>query len=482
MRDYPHINDTAFPNVDNVNVYRYRNEFDYTRWQPDTVLKLCNVPWDASYSDVVKFDDDAARDAWFEALQGETVRLTSEFRVYPNDTIKLPVPFATLSRYNYIWVYYPTMTSSSDPLEYADQANSHMRYGFFILDMKYRSPNATECVIVPDVWTNAINDIDISFMQLERGHAPMSETTVTEYLSDPINNNEWLLEPESGSVPKRTRHNETLVLNDGQMYACIVTNANPTRSWGTEANSDWWVPGMSFASAQGVPSYWCFAVYPDVLSLFMANIDAYTPQFKQTIKAVFFASEKLLTFGDRFDFGGVYCYPVTATPTQFDLFESFDASDFGYPSAYSNITKLYTYPYASIVVSDERGNTNEIRIEDTHGFLAVNTSISLAFPWVSIDASLVGVGGDFMTVTTFKNIEEREFIQYGNWYEYIRKFNIPVYGVIQEPSVAYDYETYYDRKQAVKTYENAYDSSVNAATAAQSNANASAQCAVDNKR
>ena len=33
-----------FPNLDNVNVYRYDNTLDYSRFKPTARLKMCNVP------------------------------------------------------------------------------------------------------------------------------------------------------------------------------------------------------------------------------------------------------------------------------------------------------------------------------------------------------------------------------------------------------------------------------------------------------
>ncbi len=66
--EFPNLKDTKFPNVGNVNVYSYRNDFDYTRWTPSTRLKLCNVLWNGDYEDVVKFESDTARDAFFANL------------------------------------------------------------------------------------------------------------------------------------------------------------------------------------------------------------------------------------------------------------------------------------------------------------------------------------------------------------------------------------------------------------------------------
>ena len=47
MAVFPHMNDTEFPNVQNVNVYKYENELDYSRYDYTQMkLCLCDVPWD----------------------------------------------------------------------------------------------------------------------------------------------------------------------------------------------------------------------------------------------------------------------------------------------------------------------------------------------------------------------------------------------------------------------------------------------------
>lgn len=479
MHEYPHMSDTAFPDVSGVDVYRYRNEFDYTRWMPDTVIKLCNVPWDSDYANAVKFADDAARDAWFARLRGESITLRSEFRNFPNEYMRLPIPFATLSKYNYIWVEYPTMTSAARPIEYADAGNQRIRYGFFIRSVSYLSPNATECVLAPDVWTNCINDVEITGMQLARGHAPMLQTGAAAFLDDPLDAGGWLLEPEDGGAPSRVRSNASIALNGGSVWACIVTSANPRRDWGTEGGGDWWVPGASLMSNQGVPSYWCFAVDPSVLSLFMQNIDAYTPQFKQTVKGVFFAPDRLVSRADSFNFGGVICWPVDANPVTLQL-ANLDPDMFGYPARYRNIAKLYTWPYAALVVTDENGDARTVRIENTAGALSIRAALQIAFPFVSIDAVLLGSGAGSGSSIAFSNMTERDFMQWGDWYAHARKWDVPIFGVTQEAAVTYGFDAHFTNAQANAAAQNAYQAAANAASAAQSNANASAALGVSN--
>ena len=138
-----------------------------------------------------------------------------------------------------------------------------------------------------------------------------------------------------------------------------------------------------------------------------------------------------------------------------------DKSQFGYDAKYADMAKLYTFPYARIAITDENGNTDFIRIEDTTGVISVSAMVSLSYPFLTIDTHLMGVGGNEQVSITYKNITENDFTVFGNWYEYIHTWNIPTFAVILDPSIEYDYSSYFDRKQARIDYyaawDNAYD-------------------------
>lgn len=108
---FPHLdNATSFPGAD-VHVYdQYVNTYDYNMWTPKTKIKLCHVKWRNDGHDAVKFRDDNARDAWFDGLDGETVHLDTSMYIARADTdgIKIPVPYMTAQRYNYIVVDFST--------------------------------------------------------------------------------------------------------------------------------------------------------------------------------------------------------------------------------------------------------------------------------------------------------------------------------------------------------------------------------------
>ena len=190
--EFPYLNDSKFPGLRNVNAFRSSSRFDYSRWGVGTVIKVLNVNWCGDYENVVKFDDDAARDKWFDSAPGDTVRIETEQRILPAGSIRLPLPFDECCRYNYVMVDFSMATSAGEPLPF--ETDEHInRFFFFLRSPQFVSANCTECSLSMDAWTTFINKIEIKYMMLERGHAPMAAVSADAFLSDPVKNNRLLL-------------------------------------------------------------------------------------------------------------------------------------------------------------------------------------------------------------------------------------------------------------------------------------------------
>lgn len=220
---FPHLDDTKFPGVHTVDPYRFKNNFDYSRWEPGTRLKLCNVNWCGDYENVVKFEDDAARDKYFDTISGEFVELQSAMRILPGQAIKLPVPFDELVRYNYLMADFSTATSDANPINY-ETAKHLRRFYFFVRDVRYLAPNSTECVVELDTWTTYINRISIQYMMLERGHAPLAATDVDTYLANPVNSNRYLLADDfTFGEPAITKSSDFVPFGSGEKYVLLAS-------------------------------------------------------------------------------------------------------------------------------------------------------------------------------------------------------------------------------------------------------------------
>lgn len=481
--EFPHLDDSRFPDLESVDVYKYKNELDYNRFDDVQMeLTLCTVPWDmgeahvgartiSGIGNVVDFGSKKARNAWFDAIpDSKCFRFSSKYRSLQRDNeIIVPVPFDIASTYNYLYVHYPMMASDSSPLKY-ESAGGHKDWFWFIREVEFLAPNSTRLHLLPDAWQTFIYDVDIPSMVLERGHAPMFASPVNSYLANPVSNCKYLLASDAvfGDVADIAKKEADFIINDGtDMMAVIVTSANPrATTWGFYPNDTAFTPSGLFIR-DGVPGYYAFAVYVANFQNFINTVSYGSPHFLQTIKCIFFVSKKLLTLGTSFKFNGdnnfpVTAYELTANAKSNDLY-TLSKADFGYPSEYANIAKLYTYPYAILELYGNDGSIEQIRIESTDGSLQVETALNLCYPWIACDAHVKGVGKATSRTLTFANITSDTIGAQGNWLDLLMTFEIPTFGIMQ---AAYDFDGYtnlYNRKQAAIAYGNEYNSSVAAA-------------------
>lgn len=467
---FPHLTGaTPFPGINNIDVYRYENNFDYNRWQPDTTLTICNVPWCGDYDNVVKFADDTARDAYLDGLTGESVTLNTMVHVKPDNSVKLPFPQSVLQHYNYLVVTLPTPTSPEQPIEYADMPRKR-RYCYFIDDLLQTSPSNTLCAIRLDMWTTYINDMTFKYVMLERGHAPMKAVSADTYLSNPMVNSRYLTTPDvsfdtSQGIVGAT---DAIVLNEGDVWFCMFTYAALGGEWGSISDTTATVPASSYQQVEGCPAPNAWAIEVSAISDFMSAVDSTCPQFKATIVGCAFISKSLVTPNGTQEFLGFTCTRLAAAQ-KVQTLHHIAKSDFGYAEPYSSIAKLYTYPYACIRLFDDTGASDIVRIEDTTGTLELRTCASLVFPWINIDGSVLGIGGVDDTLT-FQTATGRSYTYGGRFSEYLKRWDVPVFAVAQRASTQATWAHLYDRAQAQLAASNALASAQASNATANTNA------------
>lgn len=482
MDRFPHLDDTKFPDIETVDVFKYRNEFDYTRYDYTQMqITMCAVPWDmgeahignrtiSGIGNVVWFGDEQSRDAWFAAIpDNKCLRFSTKYRdLHTANYIDLPIPYDIACNYNYIAVEYSLLANDGSPVDY-EGTDGLRKWFWFIREVEFRGANSTRIHLMIDAWQTFMYRVDITGMMLERGHAPMAATSVDAYLSDPLSNCGNLLAPDVDyGAATVARGSSEFVFNSGDMLALIVTTALPGGTWGTKAGGNWQTPGVWNNTEQGVPSYMAFCLPAENLSSFLTNVSTSYPQFVQTIKAIAFVNEDMVTLGTQFTFASVVCHYLTAHYAQNKLLE-ITKNLFGYGTRYENIAKLYTSPYAHIELTDGNGDVTEVRIEDTRGTLYLETCLNLVYPWLAVDGHITGIGAGARRAVKFEQVTERSIPIRGNWYETTRTWNIPTFGVSQDAGAHNDYAEYYDRVQAVNDY-----------TTSQTNENATADTMVAN--
>lgn len=467
-----------FPNLDNVNVYKYDNTLDYSRFKPTARLKMCNVPWCGDYDNVVKFDDDAARDAWFDALEGETVNLDTMFNVKPDGASKVPVPVTSAQGYNYLVVDLPRMTSDAQPLAYA-AGDRKRRYYYFIQDAQQLSPNSTRLILTLDVWTTYINEMQFDYVLLERGHAPVAASSVADYLANPRDNSAYLLSDDvnTGGEPYVETARAYKNYSAETQRACIATYADLQGDFGTAAAPK--VPAISEPDVSGVLAPRVYSVAVGDLQPFLRKIESNAPWMKSTVLGVFFAPSDLLTQSAPFTLWDISITVLDAVQ-KIETFMQPGVADFGYPAQAAGFAKLYTYPYAAIRIGDERGQTSTVRIEDlgANG-IQLASAVNLVMPYISIDARLLGIAGATDSLA-FQTIEGRTYSYGGAWGEYLKSWNLPVMQVSQSAASRAAYTTVYSRAHAKLAADNALASSLASNATAYTNVGNSAKNVTDN--
>lgn len=520
--DFPHLqNATTFPGTDTRVYGQHRNVFDYNVWTPNTVIKLCHVNWYDDYHDVVKFPDNVARDTWFDELDGETVKLTTNMYIARADTdgIKLPVPYMTAQQYNYIVVDF-SHDIVNTPYQKTDVQT---RYHFFIASVRAEAPNTTTCTLMRDVWTDYINSATINGLLLSRGHAPLTETTPQELLKNPRANcrDFTLPDVDYGNAAVNVRKSTPYNLQNGTRYICLSATFSPeqlqnmsgmrgtnivdsdaiySNADGTVAGFSWGAGNIYTANVAGAGTS-----YNSVDNLTASNVSmyalesskisdgyfdtlfAYYPHIMSQITAVFVATANMMRFSGGVTVNGVEWHTVSGARTKIsDIDLTID--DFGYANEYAKITRLYLAPYAHLEISDNIGNKSRVEIADC-GRLSVRTITSLSYPILRQIAWLDGIGSDGDTAIGIDAINGSGItadVPNADMIKTLISHDIPTYA-LQRRAIdahradAYNRDIAQARENAIISYENgARSANVALSNTARSNANSIANTNLTN--
>lgn len=515
--DFPHLqNATAFPDT-NTRVYgQYRNVFDYNVWTPNTVIKLCRVNWYDDYHDVVKFSDDIARDSWFDSLDGETVKLTTNMYIARADAdgIKLPVPYLAAQQYNYIVVDF-SHDIINTPYQ---QTDVQTRYHFFITSVRAEAPNTTTCTLMRDVWTDYINSTTINGLLLSRGHAPLMETTPAQLLENPRANcrDFTLPDVDYGNAASNIRKSTPVNLQNGTKYICLaatfsseqlqtmsnvrgtnITDTDPTYSDndGVVTEFAWGAGNIYTSNVNGAGTS-----YNSVDNLTASNVSmyaletskisgdyfdtlfAYYPHIMSQITAVFVATANMMQFNSSVNVNGIEWHAVSGARTKISDI-NLTINDFGYANEYAQITRLYLAPYAHLEISDNIGNKTRVEIADC-GHLSAQTITSLSYPILRQIAWLDGIGSDGVTAISIDAINGASItadVPDADMLKTLISHDIPTYALQRRAIDAHRADAYNrDVAQARENAIIAYENGARSANTGELNANAAATTAKAN--
>nr|DAM18472.1 MAG TPA: Major tail protein [Caudoviricetes sp.] len=142
--------------IDDANPYVESN-FSWAEWTPNTTLKLCRVPWDASYRDIVRFVSRKTQQEWFDKLDGVECR-PATMHIF-GAPVRIEMPFNQASNYNYLVAVndYPELESPR-------------AWYYFIESVEYINAHTTQLTLMLDVWQSFQHDVTFGSCYVTRGH------------------------------------------------------------------------------------------------------------------------------------------------------------------------------------------------------------------------------------------------------------------------------------------------------------------------
>ena len=496
---FPHLGEsTSFPGNNGAPYGQYQNEFEYNRWSVGTKLTVCRVPWDRDRNVVDWKTSENIIQYFHELPDSSSFKLESELNREPDGSIRLPIPISNLKTYNYLFIEYTVPTSTEQPLDYADGPRQTF-IGFFMRDFRFVSPNATEAQLDTDWWTTSITSLTIQNMMLERGHAPMAAVDVDTYLADPLHNNRYLLTSDVSfgepSITTAAQFESWMATTEPLMVLAVSSslqqvqamlaakdvsgkNTNPTFSndparWGREYRvggyswagvspyKDSEVRSTTWSTSTGLPTgVTMIAVKVKQAKTFLDYLQSNSPEVFSVIQSCFLIPGSLVASKEAGSYGGVTLFELKPLEQLPPVPVTLEKEDFGYPTEYSRIAKLYTFPYAGLTFSDNNGHTVDVKIEYTSS-VQIHRRVSLAYPYLRAQAFLSGVNGSGSTSYEWidaSGIKRSGSMPEAEWTDTLLEYEIPTYALTQSSYSQYVLQNSttaeQERLKALQAYHN----------------------------
>lgn len=363
--------------IDDVNPYVESN-FSWAEWTPNTTLKLCRVPWDASYRDIVRFASRETQREWFDNLDGVECR-PATMHIF-NAPARVELPFNEASNWNYLVAYndYPGLEGPR-------------AWYYFIQRVEYVNAHCTQLVLMLDVWQSFQHDVTFGSCYVTRGHIGVAN----EHQWDDYGRT-YLALPEgldTGSEMVTTSQEYRSII-EGRHYdidgggvdwvdygLIVVSTTNLTDDPGNTSE-----PKLTTATGAifEQETDGCSVYYCENRMAYVVNIMALGtlfPWVTQGICAVYMVPKIPQDYVARYGHKVTEIYGQSVSEEYGNIY-SFNSSldsdlryedvmaiarfrnKFNIPARYRNLRKLYCYPYCVIECSCLNGTVITYRPED----------------------------------------------------------------------------------------------------------------------
>lgn len=343
--------------------------FNYSVWTPNTVIQLCQVPWNSDYRDIVKFANDVALQEYLASNATQPIQLKKMSYARVGDPVRINLPFNSVFKYNYIKVSNPAQPITAT---YYDDAGQHSvgdtgrAYYYFITDVKYIAPNTTEIHVQLDVWQTFGFDVTFGNCFIERGHIGIAAENAFSN-----NGRDFLTIPEGLDIGDeytihQTYKNEIGTTGEASPSCWVMMGiaADITEDPGTVSE-----PKLKMASGSAVEQLpqGCDIVFFKSINNFVNTMSVFkdTPWVTETIQFIMAIppvenTEAFLTEIEvwnqdpswkAYRLGGIY-EPDYDTTVKTDWRADATAN---IPARYQHLKKFLTYPYSIIELTTYSG-------------------------------------------------------------------------------------------------------------------------------
>lgn len=469
---------STITNLDNIDVWKTKSNFNYDAWQENITIKLVNVPWD-KHTNVVRWQGYKDRRDFFNKQYGIILKDNEYLGTINNligtERVRVNIPYKDI-KYNYLAVYWDkdtpplppaktpelggATTDSSELFQQAegmgDVALVDDRF-YFIEDARQVSPSVSELTLSLDVWGTFSDRLGIDYAHYERGNYMSQDISVDEFLS-PTTQPRFKMaintEPEPITITSTRNDAREWHLNGGNYEFMIITDS----PWYDKAGEKW-VLDADHWTRDGYYSEnredWMTATNPThlynyVVSYadmgdFMHQIYNLGLPIMKSIKlcAVLDANMVDLTNYAK-TYNGIVVKYVTAcqkvNPVTIDTTKLIT-------NKWSKYYKAYEGQFMPIDIFNNGNFIGTFGLENFTNTLTFTTVLSTLYPYVEASGWINGINGDGHTTVTARNIgpqdlhyDERVDIPTGDWQRTLIDLNIPLVMLRQEPTQQWNME------------------------------------------
>ena len=468
---------STITNLDNIDVWKTKSNFNYDLWQENVTIKLVNVPWD-KHTNVVRWEGWQDRRDFFNQQYGIVLKDNEYLGTINNligtERVRVNIPYKDL-KYNYLAVYWnkdmPPLTTlnpeqggaSTDDSELFPQSEGHGDVAlvddrfYFIEDARQVSPSVSELTLSLDVWGTFSDRMAIDYAHYDRGHYMAKNISVDDFLSPktkPRFKMEINTEPEPISITSTHNDAHEWHLSTGNYYFMIITDSpwydNDNGRW--LLNSDHWTKDGYYSenrsdwlkTTDASHLYNYVVSYSDIDYLMQYIYNLNLPIMKSIKMCAVLDGGMISTADYAVTLNGVEIKYITGCQTVNPI--KIDTTKL-VTNKWCDYYKAYEGQFLPIDLFNNSNFLGTFGLENFTNELTFTAVLSTLYPYIEASGWINGINGDGKTTVIAGSIAPQDFhynsqvdIPTGDWQRTLIDLNIPLVMLRQEPTQQWNME------------------------------------------